>query len=177
MHSKLAGWAFSKVAVCSEAYLCQTTSYRKQIFSIGGGGRVPHRTSRGTLMARKNTLPPRRLCATGTTWSRAALTALAVAVIASSLLLVGTSAPSQSWSTPPSGVRVMSQTSDIGVPPGATATPSAQARHGEPAHTTVMAEVSARSHSSYLRGGGQFWWLGLILIPLFVVYLFFRRRR
>jgi hypothetical protein len=129
-------------------------------------------------MARKNTLPPRRLRATGTTWSRAALTALAVAAIASSLLLVGTSATSQSWSTPPSGVRLMSQTSDIGVPPGVTATPSAQARHGEPAHTTVMAEVSARSHSSYLRGGnGLYVLVGLIIIIPLLVYRFFRRRR
>jgi DivIVA domain-containing protein len=48
---------------------------------------------------------------------RTALTALAVAAIASSLLIGASATMSPSWSAPPSGVALLSQTSDIGAAP------------------------------------------------------------
>jgi hypothetical protein len=103
-------------------------------------------------------------------WLRTALTALAVA----STLLVGTS----SWSTPVSGVALLSHTSDVVVAPGQPSR-SAQARDGEPAHTTVMAEASARGHSHGHGGprGNAAWVILAGLIVLYVVVRVVRRRR
>lgn len=106
-------------------------------------------------------------------WLRTALTVLAVAAIAGSLL-VGTS----SWSTPASKVVLLSQTSDVVVAPGQPSR-SAQARDGEPAHTTAMTEVSARSHSHGHGGPGGYVSLVILagLIVLYVVVRVVRRNR
>jgi|SRR5580692_9061634 hypothetical protein len=101
---------------------------------------------------------------------RMALAALAVATIASSLV-VGTSAAT----LPPSGVALLSQTSDIGMAEPGEA--RAQARHAEPVHTTVLAEVSASRHGGRAWNSPLDWAIGIgLLVVLWVVGRRYRRR-
>lgn len=164
---------FSPGGFCVVPRRSPTRGFRRAVVRPGALRSTLRRPFRADRLASRARVPAMKpVC-----WLRSALTVLAVAAVASSLL-VGTS----SWSTPASKVVLLSQTSDVVVAPRQPSR-SAQARDGEPAHTTVLAEVSARGHShghSHGHGGpGGIAALAILagLIVLYVVVRVVRRRR